>query len=113
MTGPLDWNTIYFLAAFAAGVLAVWWRIETRIEKSTTGLDSEVQLLHQRVSKVVHDLAEYKLEAAKNFASHEHLKEVEVRLTSAIDRLTNRIEALPTKFAEEVSRLVRDAIQRG
>lgn len=110
MTGAVPWEFFYILVGTvvgaAGGALAIWWRIERRIERAETDSEKRDELLHARISENAKDLTNYKLSATQQFASHDHLKEVEVRLTGAIDRLTNRIEQLPTKFAEEVARIV-------
>ncbi|MFN9743515.1 MAG: hypothetical protein ACK562_15590 [Acidobacteriota bacterium] len=62
--------------------------------------------------KEVHDLKgvtsselhEYKLEVSDRYASVTHLKEVESRLASAIDRLTARLDTLPAALAAELRR---------
>lgn len=105
MTGSITWDVTYTLIGFAAGVLLIWFVIERRIKEAE-------KELHARISRHADDLTEYKLNATQQFASHQHLKEVEVRLTDAIGRLTNRIEQLPTKFAEEVARIVGDRPSR-
>ena len=99
MTGPITWDVTYALVGFAGGVLLIWFFIEHRMK----AMEKE---LHARISRHADDLTAYKLMATQQFVSHQHFKEVEVRLTGAIDRLTNRIEQLPTKFAEEVVRIV-------
>ncbi|MFZ5674273.1 MAG: hypothetical protein ACOZAM_15030 [Pseudomonadota bacterium] len=99
MTGPITWDVTYAFIGFAGGVLLIWFFIERRIKEAE-------KELHARISRHADDLTAYKLWATQQFASHQHLKEVEVRLADAIGRLTNRVEQLPSKFAEEVVRIV-------
>ena len=106
MTGPITWEVATMFVAVAGGVLLIWWHIERRIKEGERECQRRDDILHARISELAKDLVAYKLSATQQFASHDHLKEVEVRLTGAIDRLTNRIEQLPTKFAEEVARIV-------
>lgn len=107
MQGNITWEVVFLLVAVASGVLGIWWRIERRIEKAEAESAKQYEQCHARISAAANSLSEYKLKATEQFASHEHLKEVEVRLTGAIDRLTNRIEQLPTRFAEEVAKMVK------
>lgn len=57
-----------------AAILGVWWR------------------LHLRISDVKDDLHEFKLEAAKTYATAATIKEVEERVVSAITRLGDRLD---------------------
>lgn len=113
MNGPVTWDVIYMLAGVVAGVLGIWWRVESRVEKGDAGAIARIERLEKLTTKqhedrgdeiiaVSKDLADYKLHATGQFASHAHLKEVEERLTGAIDRLTNRVEQLPTRLAEQL-----------
>lgn len=99
MTGPITWEVIYAFAGFVSGALLIWLYFDHRIKVAE-------KELHARISRHADDLTAYKLAATQQFASHQHLKEVEVRLTGSIDRLTNRIEQLPTRLEEMVARLV-------
>lgn len=121
MSGPATWDVIYGFIGFAVGVLLLWWRIEGRIKEGDVACEKRMASIEAALAKqnesrtdeiiaVGKDLADYKLMAADRFASHEHLKEVEVRLTTSIDRLTNRIEQLPQSFAREVSRIVGELL---
>lgn len=76
MTGPITWEALAYLFALAGTLAGVWW------------------WMSGAVRKVADDLSVYKLEAAEKYASVSHLKEVEGRLASAIERLTNRIDKL-------------------
>lgn len=113
----IPWEAVGPILAFLGAVLGLWWRIESSIEKAKELAAKQVETAIALANKmnddrgdeiiiVAKDLADYKLAASERFASQDHLKEVEVRLTVAVDRLTNRIEQLPNKFAEEVARLV-------
>lgn len=120
MNGPITWDIIYWLLGFGAGVLGIWWRIERRIEKAETAAADAITKVEDiaetrntaRTDEIIaigKDLADYKLHAAEQFASRDHLREVENRLAGAIDRLTNRVEQLPTRLAEEFGRIVAEA----
>lgn len=56
-----------------------------------------VEMLQKRVEEIrakgAHELAEFKLEVAKDYAGHPALREMEQRLVKAIDDLGRRIDA--------------------
>ena len=106
MTGPITWEFAAILIAFAGGVLAIWWRIECRIERAEAVAAKASEARAQETAAVGKDLAAYKLTAAQDFASVIDMKDVELRLAAAIERLTNRIEQLPRQFAEQVTQIL-------
>ena len=55
---------------------------------------AKIDTLHARCNQLRSDMAAYELRANRDFASVEHLKEVEGRLVISIDRLTGRIDLL-------------------
>lgn len=63
------------LAIVTAG-LGVWWRLQFQITQAEKTLD------------------QFKLYVAEKYASTAHLKEVEVRLITTIEKLTERIDRL-------------------
>lgn len=120
MTGPsgaITWEIVTVIVLCASGILGIWFRIERRIQQAETALQADFDVLRaetkrdsevrfQELIAIAKDLTDYKLAAAREFASAQHMKEVEVRLTGSIDRLTNRIESLPREFAEQVARIL-------
>lgn len=80
MTGVITMEGVSFVVGLIVVLAGFWWRIDSRMRKVETSL------------------ADYKLQAAKEFASVEHLKEVEVRLIASIDRLADRIDRLLTRI---------------
>ncbi|QFT31824.1 hypothetical protein FIV00_15130 [Labrenzia sp. THAF82] len=69
--------------------------------------------LHDRISRVKEevlqevkvlraDFTDYKLSVAREYASVDHLKEVESRLVDAIEKLTAKLETMPTRLAAEI-----------
>jgi hypothetical protein len=106
MSGPITWEFAVILIAFAGGVLAIWWRIERRIEKAEAVAAQASETRAQETAALAKDLAAYKLSAAQDFASVMDIKDVEQRLAAAIERLTNRIEQLPRQFAEQMTQII-------
>lgn len=107
MQGPVTIELVSLIVTAVLVVAGIWGRIEFRIREGEKAAAEARNALGARIDKVgdsvlvlQKDLTDYKLAAARYFASVEHMKDVEVRLTTAIDRLTNRIENLPRQFAE-------------
>ncbi|TGS86737.1 hypothetical protein EN817_17700 [Mesorhizobium sp. M3A.F.Ca.ET.174.01.1.1] len=119
----IDWTIsishVLTIAFALAGGIAAWvtlrWRvaaIETavgRIEKaleaernasalSTAAMNGSLKIIQDRIEDVrakgAHELAEFKLEVAKNYAGHVALRDMEARLVKAIDELGERLEKL-------------------
>ena len=76
--GLMWWITAVELPAIAGLFLLIW---RTRRE-----LDSSV-------GKTAHDLAEFKLDVAKNYASQAALKETEQRLTDHLVRIERKLDS--------------------
>lgn len=119
----VDWTiniTHVLTVAFAiAGGIVAWvtlrWRVAaletatTRNEKAieagnnTTALanaamQGSLKIIQDRIEdirgKSAHELAEFKLEVAKNYAGYAALRDMEARLVKAIDELGERLEKL-------------------
>jgi hypothetical protein len=106
MTGPVTWEFAAILIAFAGCVLAIWWRIERRIERAEAAAAKASAECTRETASLAKELAAYKLTAAQDFASVMDMKDVETRLAAAIDRLTSRVEQLPRQFAEHVAQIL-------
>lgn len=82
----MNWET-WTTPAGATLLLAILggvWRI----------LSNEIRAVRAEAQAAREDLAAYKLEVAKEYASTSHLKEVEIRLVTTIESLTQRIDRL-------------------
>jgi hypothetical protein len=86
------------LAAFGGAVLAVWWRIETRIKEEGAAARAAAEAARKLAERAAKDLGDYKLEAMARYATAATLKETEERLVLAIERLTNQMERLPDRL---------------
>ncbi|HQF30758.1 MAG TPA: hypothetical protein PLJ34_04855 [Hyphomicrobiales bacterium] len=67
---------VYTIGAVVSVVAGVWWRIDGRIKG------------------VERALSEYKLQVAKEYASVDHLKDVEQRLVNAVRDVSSEIHLL-------------------
>jgi len=82
MTIELTWESSMVIFIIGSAIAGVWWK------------------LHKRISDLYEQLQDYKLAVTKEFASVGHLKEVELRLEAALNRLTERIDELLTKVGK-------------
>jgi hypothetical protein len=71
------WITAVELPALA-GLFLLIWRTRRELEKS--------------LGETAHDLAEFKLDVAKNYASQAALKETERRLTDHLVRIEHKLD---------------------
>ncbi len=78
----IDFAALWPAASLLALLAGIWWRLQQQITANARALDA------------------YRLEAAEKYASVAHLKEVEARLVSSMDRLTSRIDRLLGRFDE-------------
>lgn len=74
--------------------------LHSRINRARDEFNKEIAALRT-------DFTSYKLEVAREYASHTHLKEVEDRLTRAIEKLDSRLEDMPKQLAQEIIRAIR------
>ncbi len=78
-----------FLVLIVSAGAGMWWRIHVAIGKVRERVD-EVR------GRSAHELAEFKLQVAQQYATHDAIREVEERVVEAIDRLGDRVD----KFLE-------------
>ena len=65
----------------------LWWKIESKIQSETD----------ERV-KVQRELSDLRLHVAQNYVSSAALRETELRLINAVERLATRMEAVVTRL---------------
>lgn len=115
----IDWtinmSTVVVLLGSAIGAVVAWVTLRNQVaahdakfaeqDKKFEGLGisySAMQATHgmmgERVEEIrakgAHELAEFKLEVAKNYATNTAIREVEERIVVAIDRLGDRLDKL-------------------
>lgn len=81
MAGPITWEQILTLGAVLGVLAGAWW------------------FLFAAILSVRTDLNDFRLKVAEDYASREHLKEVEARLVSAIDKFAAEVDTLPERLA--------------
>lgn len=78
-------GTIVSLVVIAGAVAGMWYSLASSIKQ------------------VEKDLASYKLQVTKEYASIENIKQVEERLIKSIDQLSATIEGMPQKIIEIIN----------
>ncbi len=103
---------IITLAGISAAGIAAWttvrWRI-TALESSTVLLSASLKAANERVEQVraagAHELADFKLAVAKDYATNNAILQMEERIASAIDRLGDRLDKfIDTQASRRTSR---------
>src|SRR5690349_19289709 len=87
-------------------VLTMWWQIDKRIREVDAYVTKSNKDRIDELIAVSKDLSDYKVLASDRFASNSQMKDLENRLVSSIDRLSDQIQEMPTKLAEEFARIV-------
>ena len=102
----LDFGNILALIIFLIGGVTVWYNTQAKVKENTKSIEShERELESHRVTlakaldraeeiraRTAHELAEYKLHVAKEYATIPLLAKVEERVVQAIDRLGDRLD---------------------
>jgi SMC interacting uncharacterized protein involved in chromosome segregation len=76
-------------------------KLHERINRGQQAFAKEIDLLRSEFNS-------FRLEAAREFASHTHLKDLEERLTKAIERVDSRLEDMPRKLAKEIIQALKE-----
>ena len=96
MTTHWTLNMIWWVTAIElpalAGLFWLIWRTRQDLETAARDLDRRVDQGHDRDRMA---LADFKVEVAKSYASIEHLREVEDRLTAHLLRIEAKLDVRP------------------
>ena len=90
------WGTVVDLPALS-GLLALIWRTRRDTE---VALDDMQIMLDRRCEQLRDALGGFKLEVAKNYASHNDLREVEHRIVEHLLRIEVKLDKTAMKTAE-------------
>ncbi|QKV18702.1 hypothetical protein [Oricola thermophila] len=94
-------TAIITIAVMAAGGIAAWVTVRNRVRthSETLAVHAEkVEALGKRIEQVraksAHELSEFKLEVARNYATVQSVANVEERIAAALEKLDDRLEKL-------------------
>lgn len=93
MGTPITGEIVFLFLAVIGGLGGLWWRIESRL----TSQDDARAILQR-------ELAEYKLYVAQNHVSASALREMEQRLSTAMEKFANRLEQIVNRLDDLAGR---------
>lgn len=93
-----------FLISLAVFAFGVWKYVDGKVEQAKSDAMLAVKALELKADTTKSDLAAYKTHAAETFATKAGLAESLNRVHDALDRLTDRIDALISAQAKPSSR---------
>lgn len=88
-------STIVTLVLFAIAGLGVWYNTRNQVQKNSEtikDLQERIKSLEDAKGRTAQELAEYKLQVAKEYATTHSIREVEERVVQAIERLGDRLD---------------------
>jgi hypothetical protein len=94
----------------AGTIRAVELAADLKVEKLEAMVEARLGEIHARITAVKDKQAAFELEVAKYYASDDRLHEIEIKFTSAIEKLINRFDAFATDFHKAMGRLRRDDV---
>lgn len=93
---PITGDIVLLFIAVIGAVGGLWWRIEGRFGAAETAR-----------AKLQTELSEYKLYVSQNHVSAATLREMESRMTTAMEKIANRLEAIVNRLDEIATRPLR------
>ena len=102
----INWPTVLALIGFAVAGITVWYNTRGQVQKNTDrikDLGEAIALANTKVAQALekadeiraknaHELAEYKLQVAREYATNHAVALIEERIVAAIDRLGDRFD---------------------
>lgn len=98
--------SLIMLVGFVCGAFSLWYNLRSQVQENAKNIkdifetvaltNAKVSLAFERLdearAKTAHELAEYKLQVAKEYATNSVIREVEERLVQAIERIGDRFD---------------------
>lgn len=85
----MDWGSLFTVVTTLVTVIGavggVWWKLHSSIQS-----EKETRILADAVQSA--QLAEFRVEVAKNYATQSSITQVEERVVQAIERLGDRLD---------------------
>ncbi len=102
MTGAITFEFVIFIIVVGSALGGAWWFLYSAILTAKREAQRDIQQIRK-------DHADYKLLVAERYASQEHLKEVETRLVSAIDKLATQLDTMPDRLSRIIQQAIKDS----
>jgi uncharacterized membrane-anchored protein YhcB (DUF1043 family) len=103
MTGAVTYEQVQWFIAevviVASILIGIWKVVAGRMETINTKAQQGIEALEAECDKGRGELSAFKLEVAQKYASHQHLKDTEERLVTAINKLEATISSMPASIA--------------
>lgn len=93
--GAISLPTIITLIGFAITGLGVWYNTRAQVQKNTETIKDQqdrIRILEEARGTTARELAEYKLQVAKEYATTNSIREIEERVVQAIEKLGARLD---------------------
>lgn len=87
-------GAVVFFITVSGTLWGIWWRIEGRVEKARTEAIQRADAALAAAVQAQKDVTDLRLHASETFATKAGLTEALGRVHDALDRLTDRIDAL-------------------
>lgn len=98
MNEALTLTTIAQILPIIAALMALWWRVETRISQGSIDAMNRALKAELKSELVAAELNAFKLEASENYAKHGYLKDVEARIIQRFDAIVTELHGMRTDF---------------
>ena len=99
MTGNITWDVVLTMAAVVAAAFAVWWRIESRVDrakqdayKKSDAANLKAEAAASLASTARGELAEYKTHVAETYVSKAGHRESTEQIMGAINSVKSAVE---------------------
>jgi hypothetical protein len=93
-----------------SALAGVWWNVVSSINSAKTEFSHKMrnseQMLEGRRSALEREMQDFKLHVAESYASWNTVKEIEARLGTRMDNLTEKVIAMPDLLVERVTKLI-------
>lgn len=95
----LQFVELIAIPAFAACVALVWFAVR-KAQDAQDSSRTAIEEANKAVRTVMDDLNKYKLDVAREYASIAYLKDVEVRLVSALNEIKDAVRDIAAEMRE-------------
>lgn len=101
MTGNVTWDVVLMIAGIVAGAFAVWWRIESRVEKAKQAAYYKADQVNLRAEAAAalattarEELARYQTHVAEHYVSKQGHREATDQIMGAFAELRGDVRGI-------------------
>lgn len=118
MTGNITWDAVWAVFALVAGAFAIWWRIESRVEKAKKEALEKVLEVNEKVEAVraksemtASQLSEHKIELAQKYATKAGMSEQMNVLAKVVNDVGERLDKRFDGMTERLDRVIESHLK--